>query len=98
MSEYSKQRSLWPHIDWGHIVFVLSVCLSYLIVTYNFSSARDRDFIFFACITTNNALSNDTKVIDLVTLTVNFVLNIALSDFVATRGIVIHEHILFEMK
>ena len=44
---------------------------------------------------TNDALSNDTKVIDLVTLTLTYVLRIAFLDFVATGGIVFHEHMYF---
>ena len=42
----------------------------------------------------NDALSNVTKVNDLVSLTLTFVLKIAFSDSVAAGGIVFHKHIL----
>ena len=42
----------------------------------------------------NDSLSNDTKVNDLVTLTLTFVLKIAFSDYVAAGGIVFHTHTL----
>ena len=43
---------------------------------------------------TNENLSNDTKVNDLVTLNVTFMLKIAFSDFVVAGGIVFHKQIL----
>ena len=56
--------------DWGHIVFVLSVCLSVVNfnLRYNFWTVRDRDFIFgmhIPLMKLNDALSNGTKVNDL---------------------------------
>ena len=69
----------------GHIVFVLSdclfVCLSVCLFVVNFNIRYnfwilDRDFNVYL---TNNALSNDTKVNDLVTLTLSFVLNLFLT-------------------
>ena len=67
--------------DWGHIVFVLSVCLFCpiclfvclsvvnFILRYNFWTVRDRSrlHILYAY-STNDALSNVTKVNDLMTL------------------------------
>ena len=47
---------------------------------------------------TNDALSNDTKVNDLVTLTLTLKLKIAFSDFVATRGIVFYKLIHVFLK
>ena len=43
---------------------------------------------------TNDALLNDTKVNELVTLTFTFVLKITFSDSVAAGGIVFHKHTL----
>ena len=48
-------------------------------IHYNFLTVRDRDFIF---VMHNNALSNDTRVNDLVILTLTFVLKMAILDFV----------------
>ena len=45
---------------------------------------------------TNDDLSNNTKVNDLVTLTQTFVLKIAFSDFVATWSIVLHKHVFLK--
>ena len=45
----TKLQFLCPRIEWsGHIVFVLSVCLSVVNfnLRYNFWTVRDRDFIF----------------------------------------------------
>ena len=42
---------------------------------------------------TNETLSNDSRVIDLVSLTL--ILKIAISDFVASLGFSFHKHILF---
>ena len=57
---------------------------------------RYRLHIWYAY-STNKALSIDTKVNDLVTFNVTFVLKIAFSDFVAAGGIVFHKNILFIM-
>ena len=59
----------------------LSVCLSVVNfnLRYNFWTVRDRDFIFGMHTSTNNALSNDTKINDLVTLTLTLKLKIAFS-------------------
>ena len=64
----------------------LSVCLSIVSfnIRYDFWTVRGRDFIFG----TNDALSNDTKVNDIVTLTLTIALKIAFLDFVAAGGIV----------
>ena len=82
--------SLWNGIR-GHLVFVLSVCLSVCLwlcysdsvakktfnLGHNFWNVRDRDFIFGMHTQLMNwTLSNDTKVNDLVTLTVTFILKI----------------------
>ena len=67
----------------------LSVCLSVLNfnICYNFWTIRGRNFIF-GMHSTNDSLSNDTKVNDLVTLTLTFALKIAFLDFIAAGGIV----------
>ena len=70
--------------DRGHIVFVLSlfvclfVCLSVVNfnLRYNFWTVRDSLHIWHAY-STNDSLSNDTKVNDLVTLTLTLKLKIA---------------------
>ena len=76
--------------DWmiGHIVFVLSVCLFVCLfvclsvvnlnIRYNFWIVRDRDFFFgMHTYSTNDTLSKDTKVNNLVTLTLTLKLLIA---------------------
>ena len=50
---------------------------------------------YLACNSTNDVLSNNTKVNDLLTLTLTFILKIAFSDFVATGGIVFLKYNLF---
>ena len=86
---FSLVSCLWSYIfyapgsnDRGHIFFVLSVCLSVCLsvvnfnLCYNFWTARDIFHIWHAY-STNEALSNDTKVNDLVTLTLTLKLKIA---------------------
>ena len=78
----------------------LSVCLSVVnfIIRYNFWTARDRERLhIWHAYSTNDAFSNDTKVNDLVTLTLTFKLKIAFSDSVAAGGKVFHKHTLFFM-
>ena len=64
---------------------------------YNFWTVKDRDFIFgmHTQYSTNDTLSNNTKVNELVTLTLTFVPKIAFYDFVAPGGIVFHKHMYF---
>ena len=50
---------------------------------------------YFYAYSLNNALLNDTKVNDLVTVTLTFVLKMDLSDFVAAGGIVFQKHMYF---
>ena len=77
-----------------------SFCLSVvnLNLRYNFWIVRDRDFCLhiWHAYSTYGALSNDTKVNDLVT-TLTLVAKIAFSDFVAALGIVFHKHVYFFM-
>ena len=83
-----------PDRMFGGILFLscpsvcLSVCLSVVNfkLRYNFWTLRDRDFIWHAY-STNDARSNDTKVNDLVTLTLTLKLKIAFFNFVAAGGI-----------
>ena len=44
---------------------------------------------------TNETLSNDTRVNDLVTLTVSFILKIVNLDFLPPGAFMFHKHILF---
>ena len=75
-------------IGGGHIVFVLFVCLlSTLNICYNFWTVGDRGYMYIIIIwqaySTNDALSNDTKVNDLVTLTLTFTLVFRFPTFFA---------------
>ena len=71
-------------------IFVMFVCCQHLQPLLN----HRRKTSYFVCIySTYDAISNYTKVNDLVTLT--FVLKISFSDYVANRGIVFHKHMYF---
>ena len=63
----------------GYIVFVLSVCLSVFNFNFrfNFLTVRDKRLHILHAYSTNDALSNDTNVSDLVTLTSTLKLIIA---------------------
>ena len=81
----------------GGILFFscLLVCLSVCLLstlTFIIYSRRSRLHLLHT-FSTNDALSNDTKVNDLVTLTLTFLLRIAFSEFVTAGGIVFHKHI-----
>ena len=90
-----------PRIKWlgayGFCPVCLFVCLSVGLsvvnfnIRYNFWNIRDRGFIFD--MHTQRMFSNDTKVNDLVTLTLTFMLK-QLFQTVADRGIVFHKQTL----
>ena len=98
---------------WGHLDFVLFVCVSVFFLsvcgsvflwqkTFNFGhkfwTTWDRDFIFgIAPYSTNETLSNDIEVNNCVTLTVTCILEIANLDFVATWAFRFCKHILYSM-
>ena len=72
----------------GILFFVLSVCL----IRYNFWTVRDREFKhgMHTEYSTNDVLSNDSKVNDNVTLTGTFSLKWVFLDFVSARDLVFH--------
>ena len=75
----------------------LFVCLSVVNfnIRYNFWTVRVQRLHIWHAYFTNDTLSNDTKVNDLVTLTLTFALKIAFLDFVAAGGIVrVSQHTL----
>ena len=75
----------------GGILFLscLSVCLSVVNfnLRYNFWTVGDRDFIFGMHTPLMMPFPNDTKVNDLVTLTLTLKLTNSFLDFVAAGGI-----------
>ena len=78
----------------------LFVCLlSTLNLRYNFWTVRDRDFIFgMHAYSTNDALSNDTKVNDLVTLTLTSKLKIPFSTLLPPGHSVSQTHLDFYLR
>ena len=74
------------------MILLLSCLLSTLTFAITFESL-EIEASYLACILSYDALLSEIKVNDLVTLTLTFMLNIAFSGFVATRGIVFHKYI-----
>ena len=74
------------------LIVCLSVCLSVVNfdICYTFWTVRGRDFIFgiHTLLIMPFQMTPNTKVIDLVTLTLTFAIKIAFLDFVAAGGIV----------
>ena len=80
--------------------FCLSVCpfvclLSTLSLAITFEPQEIERLHIWHAYWTNDALSKDTKVNDLLTLTLTFVLKIAFSEIFADGAIVFHEHMYF---
>ena len=87
-----------PRIEWsGHIVFVLSFCLFVCLLSHSLIMLNRRRLHIWHAYSTNDALSNDTKVNYLVIVTLIFVLKIAFPDFVVAGGIVFHKHMFLEI-
>ena len=71
------------------------VCLlSILTFIYLLNLSRWRLHIWHAY-TTNDALSNDNKFNDVVTLTFVFIILVAFLDFVAAGGLMFYKHVYF---
>ena len=62
--------------DLGHIVYVLTVCLSVVNFNLCYNQRKRKRLHNWYAYSTTDALSIDTKVNDLVTLNLNFVLKI----------------------
>ena len=91
----------------GYLVFVLSVCDSLTLWQENFNlgrnfwTFRDRDFIFGmnTHYSTNEILSNSTKVNDHVTLTATFIQKTANFGLCCHQGVfVFHKHTRFNLR
>ena len=88
--------------DLGHLLFLSCLFVCVFIVNFNppfnFWTVRERDFMchIWHAYSTNDALSNDTKVNDIVTVTLTLMLKIAFSDF-GSGDIVFHKHRYFQI-